>query len=92
MESCGDLDDEALAKLSDGLKATPAQWRMVCGLAREIWPDGIENEGFRTFSKRVTKADDPRTLSKPQVRNLIAGLKRWVEYLRAKGRTVKVQA
>lgn len=82
--SCADLSDEALAAFSDSLKGTHEQWLLVGQLIREIGFTGFEDVGFRTFVKRITKVDDPRLLSKPQLRNLIAALSNWNKNRRRK--------
>lgn len=85
--SCKDLTDAELAALAQSLKATRPQWQKVYHLAREIGFSGFDDAGFKTFVKRITKADDPRLLSKPQLRNLIAGLTRWAASKRKRATT-----
>jgi len=70
-ESCKDLTDEQLAALSDALKATHAQWKKAKILILELGYSGFEDQRFCTIVKRVTKEDDARLLSKPQLGKVI---------------------
>ncbi len=83
--SCADLSDAQLDALADWLKATRPQWLKVGALCREMGWTGFEDERFLTFVKRVTKEDNPRLLSRMQLRNLIAGLSNWTKSLRKRG-------
>lgn len=78
-ESCDDLTDAELAALCDWLKGTPAQFRKVYALAREIGFTGFDDPGFRTFTERITKETEPRLLSRLQLIYLIAGLQNWLK-------------
>ena len=84
-ESCKDLTDAQLADLVEWLRPTDAQWWKVKALIREIGLSGFEDEGYKTFVRRVTKEDDPRLLSRLQVHNLIAGLVSWANHRRQAG-------
>jgi phage gp16-like protein len=84
-ESCRDLTDAQLDELADWLKATQPQWRLVSDLVRQIGWSGFQDPAFLTFVKRVTKEDNPRFLTRMQLRNLIAALLNWVKSLRKRG-------
>ena len=90
--SCADLSDTELSALVDSLKASLAQWQTVSQLTRELGYSGFEDERFRTIVQRVTKTDDARLLSRPQLGKLTAVLVKAVESRRKRALTPPTDA
>lgn len=78
-ESCAELTDAELDRLTDELKATLPQWQKAKKLIVEIGYAGFEDPRFLTIVQRVAKKDTPRLLSKQQLRNVIGALSRTLE-------------
>lgn len=84
-ESCSDLTDDQIKALLPEFEATRNQWRKVGAQCRELGWTGFQDPNFRAFVMRVTKKEEPRFLTKKQLRNVIAGLSNWIKQKRKKG-------
>lgn len=64
----------------EGDRPSRAQWKKCAVLCKARgWSKGIDDPGFATFVKRITKVDNPRFLTQTGIRNVIVGLERWIE-------------
>ena len=102
--SCKDLADNQLAAVVATLKQkglllnkptgsapnrpTNAQWAKVEALARQLPLRGAKTPHFAAWVKKVTKLESPRFLTKATMRDVIAGLERWVAYEKTKSEKV----
>lgn len=91
--SCRDLNDRQLQALVDRLREaghlgeaervrpnrpTPAQWRKLLALSREMgWGGQRDNERLAGFIKRTAHVDHPRFLDRRGMSACITGLERW---------------
>ena len=90
LRAAGALDDDRpLGKADTGGKGldrpTRAQWIKLKVLCEQRgWPRGIDDPSFSVFVRRIAKVDNPRFLTKNDVRAVILGLERWIEHDRKK--------
>ncbi len=80
VESCKALDDAALARLADSLKATGPQWQRAHRLALALGFHGFDDEGFKTFMVKITKETERWHLSRQQLSNLMIAMQRWLDH------------
>lgn len=98
--SCKELTDDQLAAVVITLKEkgllvkkpsgsapnrpTSAQWAKVESLARQLPLGSVRAPYFVAWVKKVTGLENPRFLTKKSMRDVIAGLQRWVAYEKIK--------
>ena len=102
--SCKELTDDQLAVVvitlkekgllvkkptgSDPNRPTHAQWAKVETLAKQLPLGGAKSAHFTAWVKKVTGLENPRFLTKASMRDVIAGLERWVAYKKRKSATL----
>jgi Protein of unknown function (DUF1018) len=98
--SCKNLADDQLAAVVARLKQkglllnkptgsapnrpTNAQWAKVEILAKQLPLESVKTPHFAAWVKKVTKLESPRFLTKTTMRDVIAGLERWLAYEKRK--------
>jgi len=66
-------------------RPSPAQWRKLETLARQVGYANLLDTGFATWIKRVTGLDNPRFLTAQACSDAICGLQRWIDYRNKQG-------
>jgi len=83
LRACKALDNPKLKGVKggqgEGDRPTDAQWNMANTLCRKLGMSGCGDARFAAFVKRNAHVDHPRFLTKFNMRQLIAGLQRWLE-------------